>query len=223
MSPHRKKRSSKKRSLKKKSQRKLKQKSKRKQIDQGIDNKIKRQSKLISILEYYIKDINTLEKTINNLEKNKGVKKVKSIKKSKKTNIRHDIPFDISMIKPNYQKTKRTMLEKKNKITETQDLNNILSPYPSDISSPEPELIYSLTPNKTSRKNIPNSAINITKSPVHTTPLSIINESNESSSDESYKPSSSESGSGSDSFESSSDDSTNSSPSSPRQNLLNKF
>jgi hypothetical protein len=114
MSPRRKK-SLKKKPLKKKP---LKKKSKQNKTDQGknINNKIKRQSKIIAVLEHYIKDINNLEKTINNYEKNKLVKKkTKSIKKIKKSKLRHNIPFDISMIKPNYQKTKRTMIEEEKK------------------------------------------------------------------------------------------------------------
>jgi hypothetical protein len=159
MSPRRKK-SFRKKSIKKKSQKK----SKQNKTDQGkkksIDNKIKRQSKIIAVLEHYIKYINKLEKTINNFEKKKSVKKIKSIRKIKKSNLRHDIPFDISMIKPNYQKTKRTMLEEERK----KSIKNQTSNYQyNDISSQplpfEPNIIISPQTSKKIRKtNTPESA-----------------------------------------------------------------
>jgi hypothetical protein len=208
----------------------LKKKSKRKSIknktDQGknknIDNKIKRQSKIIAVLEQYIKDINNLEKIINNIEKNKVVKKIKSIRKNKNSKIRHDIPFDVSMIKPNYQKTKRTMIEEQKKKTMNQQpifygYDDLQSSY----SLPPTNIIYSSTPSKKSRTKIPESAkLAESNSPKFNDRLSIINES----SDESFNtPSSSSSESSSFSETPSSSRSSSDSESSSRINLMNRL
>jgi len=217
MSPRRKK------SLKKKP---LKKKSKQK-TDQGknknINNKIKRQSKIIAVLEHYIKDINNLEKTINNFEKNKLVKKKTKSKKIKKSTLRHNIPFDISMIKPNYQKTKRTMIEEEKK-KNIKNQKPIFYGYDNTNIQSSSSPVYINTPYTKSRTKIPESAklvqSNSPNSPKSPDKLSIINES----SDESFNTPSSSSSSES-SFSETESSYSESSPDSesPRINLMNRL
>jgi hypothetical protein len=189
---------------------KKKSKKKSNHLKKNIDNKIKRQSKIIRILETYIQDINKLEKTIHHLEKNINLKKSRKIKKSiRNSNLRHDVPFDISMIKPNYQKTKRTMLEQQIKTSIKNQTNNFNHQY-SDIDTSFQNTPIILSPQ--TYKKIPQSAKLYKKS---TNKLQTIDEkSNETSSSSSYSPS--ESGSGS---ETGSESGSESESESPRRKL----